>query len=136
MPNQSTVPTSEQYPHITCCRGHPEYLTPLVWTYAWPRMEWWCPYCNRHQPMFGFTGDRVARTPELEARLELYKVAARPYLKAVGFSGCVEGEYNGRRTNWAGLADDERAELSAIANAGWAPGRKAEELALATAAPA
>ena len=56
---------------------------PLLWTFAFPGCEYWCPVCSIAGGMFG-TGKWVKSTPILEQRLDTLKGLTNEYLKARG----------------------------------------------------
>ena len=71
---------------ITICTNHPEYKVPMIWTYAFPGAEWWCPYCGDTQGMFG--GKSVEATKELKDDKKAWEKVSKPYLNAVSTFAC------------------------------------------------
>lgn len=82
MPSPTTTPTPEPEA-ILCCPRHLEYRVPLIFTFAFPGAEYWCPFCGYKSGIFG-AGEQVPATSELAARYEVYHVAALDYLRSRG----------------------------------------------------
>ena len=80
---------------IKICPNHQDYEVPLIWTFAFPGAEYWCPYCGYLSGMFG-AGEDVEETEELRKRLKAYEKASKKYLKANGILCCAETKYNGK----------------------------------------
>lgn len=78
---------------LRACHKHPQRKTPLIWTFAFPGAEYWCPYCGYHSGMFG-AGEWIPSTLELEGIAMGDEAAARPYLAAYSFLSCSEMLYN------------------------------------------
>lgn len=88
------------------CSNHEEYKVPLIWTFAWPYNEYWCPYCDCHEGMLG-AGENVEETEELKKRLELYEKATKEYLGARSTLICSELEWKGKRIKPSELPEEE-----------------------------
>ena len=65
---------------IRLCKGHFDYRTPLLYTFAFRGAEFWCPYCGALEDIFG--GERVQRSDALAAQEAKYLDLAKPYLRA------------------------------------------------------
>ena len=59
--------------------GNDNILTPLIWTFKFDGVEYWCPRCGYVDGMLG-AGKDVKRTPKLEASLEYWKKKSKSYL--------------------------------------------------------
>ena len=76
------------------CSNHRDYQVPLIYTFAFPREEYWCPYCGLLGGFLG-TGDNVEETPELVERLKIYHEKAMDFLTTQGRTYAVGTEHNG-----------------------------------------
>ena len=65
---------------IKICSNHTEQI-PLIWTFAFPGAEYWCPYCGFTGGMFG-SGENVPETPALLQKAKEWK---------------KKGNFNGRK---------------------------------------
>ena len=65
---------------IRICPEHLERPTPLLWTFAFPHKEYWCPHCGYTSGMLG-AGVRTRNSPELAATLAADKAASAEYLR-------------------------------------------------------
>jgi hypothetical protein len=98
---------------IVVCDLHPERQTPMVWTFAFPGSEYWCPYCGNRGGMLG-TGEKVVSTPELQARAQEDKQRAMPYLQAIASLSCVSMEFEGRQVKPEDLPEWKNEEFMKI----------------------
>lgn len=80
---------------VTICSSHPEYPTQLIWTFAFPYAEWWCPACGKHEGMLG-AGKDVKWTWAIHHRYLKHKKASRKYLRANGVLNCSRFKYRGK----------------------------------------
>jgi hypothetical protein len=87
------------------CANHSGYKVPLIFTFAFPGKEYWCPFCGNRGGMFGI-GIDVPETPELIARLEAYEKRAADFLAACGRSYAVQTKHNGEWVKPSDLPDD------------------------------
>lgn len=94
---------------ITVCTWHPGYVTPLIWTFAFPGAEWWCPYCGFTCGMFGST-NTIPFTLELAIRHDAYKAKYKNYLCAMGVLSCVSVLQDGVQTRPEDLSDEVKAQ--------------------------
>lgn len=92
---------------IRVCSNHAERLTPLIWTFAFPFCEWWCPHCGDIGAMFG-TGRLVDSDAELVKRADEDKARSKEFLRAVTCKSDQGVE----------LSDEQRAR-NAAAIAAW-----------------
>lgn len=92
---------------IKICTNHQDYKTPLIWTFAFPGAEYWCPVCGQSSGMLG-AGINVEATPELKARTEAHLKEARGYLEAIYERTCDSMEYEGKRITFAELPEHEK----------------------------
>lgn len=107
------------------CGSHEYYQVPLIWTFAFPGWEYWCPYCGGGGGMLG-TGTRVQNTPELETRLNRYTDASKDFLKYNALLCCEKTKWNDEWISPENLPQEEKDRLSA-ANESHKYGVKAEE---------
>ena len=101
---------------ILICSNHPTYQTPLIWTFAFPGSEWWCPYCGTSGGMLG-TGESVPKTPALIARSEKYEAMAAEYLHAMAVRVCSGTEWppgSGKHIPPAELPQEEKDRLEKV----------------------
>ena len=111
------------------CEHHPEYQVPLILTFAWPYMEYWCPYCDLHTQFLDGGHDYVPETTELETRHAKFIEMARPYLTACSSLNCSKLEYpegSGQYIKPSELPADIIKQYMAIRDAGWEKWQKAE----------
>ena len=85
---------------IKICRNHQDKeKTPLIFTFAFPGAEYWCPSCGSNEGMLG-AGEDVEITNKLKNRLKKYKKESRPFLSAIAMTSGAErkgkdGKYRG-----------------------------------------
>jgi len=72
---------------IKICSRHSEYKVPLIYTFAFPHYEYWCPYCGAVEGMLG-AGKNVDVTEVLIGRRAIYEKASKVYLSANGKLCC------------------------------------------------
>lgn len=70
--------------------------TPLIFTFAFPGAEYWCPYCGGLFDIFG-SGHKVEKTPELEKELTELTKSVKEYLSAKSTFCCESLMYEGER---------------------------------------
>lgn len=77
------------------CDKHQGRMTPMLFTFAFPGAEYWCPYCGRTSGIIG-----AGETVEESKLLITIKLAdakrALPYLRAVGRKVAVQTKYRGK----------------------------------------
>ena len=93
---------------IKICGAHDHRPTPMIFTFAFPGSEYWCPYCGHHGGMFG-TGIDVPTTLELEATAMTDEAGAQDYLRAIGGLRAVKVLY---RNEWVSPDDLPPDEVS------------------------
>lgn len=101
---------------IRVCEHHPERETPLLWTFAFPGAEFWCPHCGYRHGMFG-AGKIVDSTPELMKRREDDERASSAYLEAMGSRSCSSMLYEGVRYDRDKLPLAAREKFEAVISA-------------------
>ena len=79
---------------IKICRKHQDYKVPLISTFAFNSVEYWCPYCGEARGMLG-AGEDVWITEELKARKKYYEICSRLYLHACAMRTCISTEFYG-----------------------------------------
>lgn len=96
---------------IKICYNHQDKeQTPLIWTFAFPGAEYWCPYCGNQTGMLG-GGDDVGYTKELSERLKHYTKLSKDYLKARGSMIAAAIRYRGKWVQFEDLPEKRRAKL-------------------------
>lgn len=81
---------------IRICTSHQKELrTPLIWTFAFPGAEYWCPYCGKNEGMLG-AGEIVKSTPTLRNLLKRFKKLSKAYLDARAFRCCDQLKHDGK----------------------------------------
>lgn len=97
---------------IKICDRH-EKQVPLIWTFAFPGCEYWCPYCGFSGGMLG-SGIDVANTDELVAEAKRWKRKARNYLHAMAVTCCSETLFEGKWVKPSLLPEKEKQKLENI----------------------
>lgn len=78
---------------ITVCSNH-EQPVPMIWTFAFPGSEFWCPECGSNRG--AFDADKIDATPELyKLKKQLIK-STEKYLDARSALTCDEIKYRGK----------------------------------------
>lgn len=98
---------------IRICSNHPEYEVPLIWTFAFPYAEYWCPYCGAKYGMLG-AGKLVPLIDELEQRHKQYKAFSDEFLHANGVQVCVSTLWEGERIKPERLPQHEKDRLQKV----------------------
>lgn len=80
---------------IKICSRHQNYKTPLIWTFAFPYAEYWCPACGAHEGMLG-AGENVPWTWRLHHKYLKYKNASKRFLRANVILVCAYFRYKGK----------------------------------------
>ncbi len=100
--------------NISICSGHQEYQVPMIWTFAFPGAELWCPYCG-HGTGSPFGDDvEVAYTDLLGDRQKAYKKFTEEFLDAVSTLSCSQTEWKGEMIAPIDLPDEEKVRLKEI----------------------
>lgn len=114
---------------IEVCPGHQEYITPLIWTFAFNGAEIWCPYCG--QTYGGFSADDIENTRALQKRHDQYQKYTQEgddaYLHAMAVLVCSGTEWKGETIKPNELPKTEQKRLEKIRKA-WSYGRKIEDI--------
>lgn len=79
---------------VIICSHHKERPTQLIWTFAFPYKEFWCPACGAKWGMMG-AGDNVKWTPAIHDRYVADKKRSKRFLSAVGRKSCSKFKYKG-----------------------------------------
>ena len=113
---------------IKVCCNHQDYIVPLIWTFAFPKKEYWCPYCGYTSGMFG-AGENVASTQELEQRLSRYTEKTREF-RAAGMmiGGGRRKRSDGSLYSLADMNTEDREKIITIYENGWEKEQKVEEI--------
>lgn len=98
---------------IKICDNNHDLPIPLIWTFAFPGAEFWCPVCGLTGGMFG-TGEPVPETPALKAKLEEYERLTAAYLRARGSKVCISMMYEGKQTDREDLPEHAVQEFTEI----------------------
>ena len=80
---------------VVICTFHPERPTQLIWTFAFPYYEWWCPACGGCWGMLG-AGRDVKWTPRIHDRYIADKKRSKKYLGARARLNCSQFKYKGK----------------------------------------
>lgn len=83
---------------IRICDSSHNYEIPLIFTMAFPGVEFWCPVCDCAWGMLG-AGERVPATPALIERQERLVEITGPYLRARGTFTCAAMKIDGKHVN-------------------------------------
>ena len=90
------------------CNNHLDTRpTPLIFTFAFPSCEYWCPYCGYKSGMFG-AGTQIEETPELVQREKDDWENAKPFLIAIGRRSCVSTLFEGKQVAPEDLPQSEK----------------------------
>lgn len=81
---------------ILICDRHGDYKVPLIYTFAFPGAEYWCPYCGTEGGMFG-TGIEVPATEALAGRKQIYIDSSEYYLDIRGTMCCSSLLFENKR---------------------------------------
>ncbi len=90
---------------IKICSCHQEQV-PLIWTFAFPGAEYWCPACGYTSGMFG-AGENVSETPDLVVSKAKWVEISNDYLTAKSRLGCHSLEWDGKRISPSELPEEE-----------------------------
>ncbi len=95
------------------CPNHQNYKVPLIWTFAFPHKEYWCPYCGYTVGMLGI-GDSINVTKAVTKRLSLYEKFSVDFIHATGVLSCCETTWKGERIKPQDLPKKEKQRLAKI----------------------
>lgn len=98
---------------IKICEAHDHRPTPMIFTFAFPRSEYWCPYCGHHGGFLG-TGVNVPTTLELEATAMADESATQDYLRAIASLSACAIRYRGQWIAPGDLPPEEVSRLNRI----------------------
>ncbi len=99
---------------IRICTNHQDYIVPMIWTYAFPGWERWCPYCGYGGGMLG-TGDDAFETPELYLKNQFYEEYSYEFLNARGTLCCSKTLWKGKMIPPTELPKEEIERLRELA---------------------
>jgi hypothetical protein len=99
---------------IKICTRHDKQV-PLIWTFAFPGAEYWCPYCGASEGMLG-AGENVSVTPELKQAKKDWEKKSKKYLNAKSIFACQSFMYRGNRITPDQLPEKEKQRLKKIIN--------------------
>ena len=66
---------------LPCCPNHWRYTVPLIWTFAFPKREYWCPFCGWGSGMYADYAEEN-KTDTLDRRLAAFEKFSKEYLSA------------------------------------------------------
>lgn len=101
---------------LAICPNHGSKKVPLIYTYAFPGSEYWCPYCGFNCGMF----DCEKYEDESDAllkELEFWKEKSMAFLGAKSTIVCSSTMWEGKRISPLELPQEERDRLWNIINA-------------------
>ena len=91
---------------IRICDRH-EKQVPLIWTFAFPGSEYWCPYCGGNFGRWG-AGEMVESTMSLKREAVKWKQDSGDYLSAIGTNVCDSLMWEGNRITPDKLPQEEK----------------------------
>jgi|GEM_PF-5329581 len=94
------------------CNRH-ENQVPLLWTFAFPGSEYWCPYCGANYGMLG-AGENVPVTMVLKREKVKWKNETRGYLHARAVLASSSTEFEGERMSPDELPQSEKDRLQKV----------------------
>jgi len=101
---------------IKICSNHRDKEeTPLIWTFAFPGAEYWCPACGKHMGMLGAEED-VKSTNKLVKRLKNYKKKSKAYLRANSALCCSYMMIKGEKRTFDSLPKQTQSYYTNKAN--------------------
>lgn len=117
---------------IRICSEHPEYPTPLIFTFAFRSSEVWCPYCGRTGGILGMGELFLDKSDDnvLPERLRLFQEKSSVYLKAKSYLAADRVEYPEGSGNWIKPSDVPEtvlAEYRLILLKGWTYNQEVED---------
>lgn len=99
---------------VTICDQHTKQV-PLLYTFAFPGAEWWCPFCGHTEGLFG--GKQVEFTADLVTEKKQWEEKTKEYLQARSRLSCSSLIWEGKRISPGELPATERDRLIGIARA-------------------
>lgn len=112
---------------IKICYCHSDYEVPLIWTFAFPGAEYWCPYCGHAAGMMG-AGTDVNFTEKLAGRKAIYEKYSAAFRNAKGTLTCSSTELNGGRIKPEDMPENVIKEIREFAKKAWNYNIKAMKL--------
>lgn len=97
---------------IKCCNRHEENVQ-LIWTFAFPGAEYWCPYCGANYGMMGAGEERELTFAECREMIK-YRYIGREYLSAMSSLNCDSLMWEGKRIKHSELPESEKQRLLKI----------------------
>ena len=99
---------------VKCCNRHDENVQ-LVWTFAFPGAEYWCPYCGAHYGMMGAGEVRELTFAERREMIK-YRKIGKEYLNAMSTFNCSALMWEGKQITPDELPEEEKTRLKKIIN--------------------
>ncbi len=99
---------------IRCCDRH-EKNVQLVWTFAFPGAEYWCPYCGATSGMMGAGEYRNLTFSECREMIK-YRHIGDDFLDARSTSVCSSMMWEGKRISPHDLPDHEKKRIQEVIN--------------------
>lgn len=112
---------------VLCCSRH-EKNVQLVWTFAFPGAEYWCPYCGCSEGMLGAGEIRQLTFSERREMIK-YRYIGKEYLQARSTAVCSSLMWKGERIKPEDLPIEERKRIKKVIDEWEYPINKEEELA-------
>ena len=97
---------------IRICDRH-EKQVPLIWTFAFPGSEFWCPYCGGNWGMLG-AGEMVPATMELKREAVKWKNKSKEYLSAKCKTVCDKLKWKGEWITYDELPEKEKERIEKV----------------------
>jgi len=85
----------------------------LIWTFAFPGAEYWCPYCGYISGMLGAGEYRKLTFAERRAMVK-YRHIGKEFLEAKSRTNCSSLIWEGKRISPVDLPVEEKQRLKAI----------------------
>lgn len=98
---------------IRICKNHQGYKVPLIYTFAFNKSEFWCPYCGFNGGFFG-SGKQVESTARLRNRYRRFKKASKDFLEARSIKICSSTMWEGKRISPKDLPQEEKDRIEKV----------------------
>jgi hypothetical protein len=97
---------------VRCCNQHEENVQ-LVWTFAFPGAEYWCPFCGYTSGMMG-AGEYRELTFAERREMVKYRHIGDEYLSARSAACCSELKWEGKWIKPDDLPDHEKERIQKV----------------------
>ena len=97
---------------VKCCYRHDENVQ-LIWTFAFPGAEYWCPYCGYTAGMLG-AGETRELTFAQRREMIKWRSVGQEYLNARATFSCDTLLWEGERIKPEDLPEAEKIRLQKI----------------------